>query len=156
MGDRLRALRAALRGDERRVGAVTLLYSAGAGLLAFGLVAVASPLVVEATPLSVGWPLAFVVGTSTAAVLAALSAPPRVARRSRIGGAGVASATVGLLAPLVGSGLRTLDPALGTALLGALGADRLFGLAVALAAPAFALGAAVGFVLDAVATRPPA
>ncbi len=151
MRERLRAVAAAARGDETRVGLATVLGSGVGGILVLSAVAAAAPAVVEATGLSAAWPLALVAGASTAAVVCTgVARGDGLDRRATALGAGAAAATVALLSPgaiLAVRALVAVEPAL---LGGVVDADGLFGLSVALSVPAFALGAAVGYALWAV------
>jgi len=144
--ERLRAVADAARGDETRVGLVTVLGSGAVGVVVLSVVAVAARAVTDATGLSAAWPLALVAGASTAAVVCTGVAAAGVDRRGTALGAGAAAATVALLAPgaiLAVRALATVEPAL----LGGVDPDGLFGLSVALSVPAFALGVAVGYAL---------
>jgi hypothetical protein len=134
--------------NEHRVGLTTLVGSAGAGLVAFGAVAVTIPAVVSATPLSTAWPVALVAGASTAAVVCtARAVAAGVARRQTATAAGAAAATVALLVPGVALGLP-LSAEASVALLGGLTEADAVALSAALAVPAFGLGAGVGLALS--------
>lgn len=149
MSERLGSLRTALRGDDSRVGLLTIVGSAAAGLVGLAAVVLAGPAVVSVTGLTASWPPGFVVGASTAAVVCAARARRGgLDPRATALGTGTAAAVFAVLSPGVSLAVGALSPAAGEVLLGGLveGPDGLFRLSVALAVPAFALGAAVGAV----------
>lgn len=150
MRERLRPLLATFRGDQSRVGLVTLLVSGTAGLVVLAVVVLVGPAVLPLPPLSASWPPGFVLGASTAAVVCTLLARRRGRDQRAITlGAGAAAAVFAVASPGVALAVATLTPGAEEVLLGGLlDQERLLGLSVALAVPAFALGAVAGYALS--------